>query len=120
MKLLAEEMGWAATDKKLFWTIDGGTNWKDITPKAKADWRITSAFLFRPITWLGPLRAPRQGEARDWNRRDILRARRDRRCPEKTWLVKHLNVPDPDPAEVYREKHGWILSMRHMVGFWSV
>jgi hypothetical protein len=33
MKLLTPDVGWAATNKKLFWTTDGGAQWKDITPK---------------------------------------------------------------------------------------
>jgi photosystem II stability/assembly factor-like uncharacterized protein len=33
MKLLSPQVGWAASDEKLFWTSDGGDSWKDITPR---------------------------------------------------------------------------------------
>jgi len=32
MKLLAPDVGWAAANQKLFWTVDNGSHWKDITP----------------------------------------------------------------------------------------
>jgi photosystem II stability/assembly factor-like uncharacterized protein len=31
-KLLTSTTGWAATDRMLLWTTDGGAHWKDITP----------------------------------------------------------------------------------------
>lgn len=46
MKLLTSESGWAATDKKLFWTSDGGSHWKDITPRLKREEQNVSSIFF--------------------------------------------------------------------------
>ncbi len=46
MKLLTPEVGWAATNKKLFWTVDGGASWKDITPKADHKGQAVSSVFF--------------------------------------------------------------------------
>lgn len=32
MKLLAPQTGWATLGQGLYWTVDGGTHWKDISP----------------------------------------------------------------------------------------
>ena len=48
MKLLAPNVGWAATKQKLFWTTDGGEQWKDITPKTSPGRTITSVFFVDP------------------------------------------------------------------------
>jgi len=37
MKLLTADLGWAATERTLFWTTNGGNSWKDITPKVVQD-----------------------------------------------------------------------------------
>ena len=34
MKMLAPGKGWAMTDHGLFWTVNGGRDWKDITPRS--------------------------------------------------------------------------------------
>jgi photosystem II stability/assembly factor-like uncharacterized protein len=45
-KLLAPDVGWAATNKKLFWTTDGGAQWKDITPKQDHKKQSVSSVFF--------------------------------------------------------------------------
>jgi len=32
MKLLTPQVGWAQSGQHLYWTTDGGSHWKDITP----------------------------------------------------------------------------------------
>ena len=46
MKLLTLDTGWAATNKKLFWTTDGGVQWKDITPKLSHKRQMVSSVFF--------------------------------------------------------------------------
>jgi photosystem II stability/assembly factor-like uncharacterized protein len=45
MKLFDPDAGWAATNKNLFWTTDGGAQWKDITPKANGRRVVASVFF---------------------------------------------------------------------------
>jgi photosystem II stability/assembly factor-like uncharacterized protein len=45
MKLLTSQVGWTATEDRLFWTTDGGENWKDITPHFVASTEIASVFF---------------------------------------------------------------------------
>ncbi|MFZ0773448.1 MAG: glycoside hydrolase domain-containing protein [Candidatus Sulfotelmatobacter sp.] len=46
MKLLTPYVGWAATNTKLFWTTEGGANWKDITPKSSHKHQNVSSVFF--------------------------------------------------------------------------
>ena len=50
MKLLTADTGWAATRNKLFWTTDGGANWKDITPKLDHQEQQVSSVFFLDST----------------------------------------------------------------------
>ncbi len=45
MKLLSPEMGWTATENRLFWTKDGGKQWADITPPTDSAERVASVFF---------------------------------------------------------------------------
>jgi photosystem II stability/assembly factor-like uncharacterized protein len=46
MKLQAPGVGWALADQHLFWTVDNGAKWKDITParRAGSDEHISHVF----------------------------------------------------------------------------
>lgn len=46
MKLLTSNIGWAATKSHLFWTTDGGAQWKDITPKLNHKRQMVSSVFF--------------------------------------------------------------------------
>jgi photosystem II stability/assembly factor-like uncharacterized protein len=50
MKLLTTNVGWAATNKKLFWTADGGAQWKDITPKINHKRQMISSVFFLNVS----------------------------------------------------------------------
>ena len=41
MKLLTPKIGWTATEKNLYWTIDAGNTWKNITPPSVSFGEIT-------------------------------------------------------------------------------
>jgi len=45
MKLLTPEVGWAA-DQRLFWTANGGGDWKDITPKKPVEGEEIGSIFF--------------------------------------------------------------------------
>jgi photosystem II stability/assembly factor-like uncharacterized protein len=45
MKLLTPDVGWAATARNLFWTVDSGQHWKDIAPKFGPGQSIDSVFF---------------------------------------------------------------------------
>lgn len=46
MKLLTDNVGWAATNTKLFWTTDSGASWRDITPKLGHRTQMVSSVFF--------------------------------------------------------------------------
>jgi photosystem II stability/assembly factor-like uncharacterized protein len=46
LKLLSDNVGWAATNQKLFWTTDNGEHWKDITPKLTHKRQMVSSVFF--------------------------------------------------------------------------
>jgi hypothetical protein len=46
MKLLTADTGWAATNKKLFWTTNGGARWSDITPRLEHKQQAISSVFF--------------------------------------------------------------------------
>ena len=45
MKLLTPKIGWTATGKALYWTTNGGSTWKNITPPSVSFGEITSVFF---------------------------------------------------------------------------
>jgi hypothetical protein len=45
MKLLSNNIGWAATVENLFWTSDGGHSWKNVMPKTAGQVQIRSTFF---------------------------------------------------------------------------
>ncbi len=53
MKLLTARVGWALSGRRLYWTTDGGSHWKDITPAGAASAFISSPFfLDRSTGWV--------------------------------------------------------------------
>lgn len=54
MKLLTSNVGWVSTNKYLFWTVDAGKHFKDVTPKSGHKRQIVSSVFFRDesIGWV--------------------------------------------------------------------
>lgn len=50
MKLLAPDAGWDATKRQLFWTTDGGAQWKGITPKLDHKEQSVSSIFFLDVS----------------------------------------------------------------------
>jgi photosystem II stability/assembly factor-like uncharacterized protein len=106
MKLLTPEVGWAATAQKLFWTTNGGAQWKDITPKLKHEEQgISSVFFLDSSTGWVLLRCgdnlfPSRDPLTQKSDRDL---RRDDTCFEfasttdagQRWSLAHPKITDP-------------------------
>jgi photosystem II stability/assembly factor-like uncharacterized protein len=117
MKLLTADTGWAATRNKLFWTTDGGTSWKDITPTAARGETITSVtFSDQSHGWL--LLAHRRGDDPQTGFGRALFYLARTRDGGSSWSVTELTVPNPDPNRGFSEQtwldfvdtlHGWVL-----------
>jgi hypothetical protein len=50
MKLIATNIGWAERGGRLYWTIDSGASWKDITPPISRNERLGGVFFLDPNT----------------------------------------------------------------------
>lgn len=53
MQLLSPTEGWMLTDSALLWTSDGGTAWRDVTPRDLATRPLGAFFLDAKHGWLG-------------------------------------------------------------------
>ncbi|MFZ0814714.1 MAG: glycoside hydrolase domain-containing protein [Candidatus Sulfotelmatobacter sp.] len=116
MKLLTANTGWAATRKKVFWTTDGGAQWKDITPKAKAE-RIASIFFLDEANGWVLLTYPGKEDPAS----SISEARFELASTNDSgvsWSVQLLDVPDPDLSrglsgeawlDFVDSQHGWLM-----------
>jgi photosystem II stability/assembly factor-like uncharacterized protein len=87
MKLLAFEVGWAATQNQLFWTTDGGTQWRDITPKTALPAEVASVFFLDTST--GWVLLSGNDEAQGPSRFDFASTT----DAGTTWSVTHFNPP---------------------------
>jgi photosystem II stability/assembly factor-like uncharacterized protein len=45
MKLLTPNIGWVVTENNLYWTIDAGNTWKNITPPSASFENIAAVFF---------------------------------------------------------------------------
>jgi photosystem II stability/assembly factor-like uncharacterized protein len=117
MKLLTPNVGWAATNQKLFWTTDGGAEWKDITPKAKAQRTIASVFFLDAANGWALL----SYSGKEDPTTSISEALFDLATTGDSgasWSVQHLDVPDPDLSrglsgeawlDFVDSQHGWLM-----------
>jgi photosystem II stability/assembly factor-like uncharacterized protein len=117
MKLLTPNIGWAATNQKLFWTTDDGAHWKDITPKTKPGRTITSAFFLDPSHgWM--VLAFKGEENQQTGINETLFELASTTDAGDNWSVKQLELLDPDPRrglsgqtwlDFVDAMHGWVL-----------
>lgn len=117
MKLLTPDVGWAATNKKLFWTTNGGAGWKDITPRTTEQRTIASVFFLDTLNGWAVL-AYAGKENPKTNISDTLFELASTTDSGTNWSVQHLDVPDPDfsrglSGEAWLDfvdsQHGWLL-----------
>ena len=128
MKLLTPDVGWAATNKKLFWTTDGGAQWKDITPKLDhKEQRVSSVFFLDASSgwaWLSC------SDGRDPIVDDVCFEFASTTNAGENWSVVHPKIVDPVPPSVITEdgqgfsgktfldftdvQHGWAILKRNL------
>jgi len=128
MKLLTADVGWAATNKKLFWTTDGGAQWKDITPKLDHKRQmVSSVFFLDPSTGWVLLSC---GDDRDPIADDVCFEFAATTNAGESWSVVHPKIVDPVPPRVITEdgqgfsgttflsfadsQHGWAILKRNL------
>lgn len=127
-KLLTTSTGWAATKNKLFWTTDGGTHWKDITPKLKHKRQLVSSvfFLNDQIGWV----LIGCGDDVDPIADDVCFEFASTADAGRNWSLVHPKIVDPVPRSVITEdgqgfsstsfldfsdaQHGWAILKRSL------
>jgi photosystem II stability/assembly factor-like uncharacterized protein len=117
MKLLAPDVGWAATKDKIFWTANGGAQWSDITPKTKAQ-RIIASVFFLDSSNGWALLAYAGKEYPTSGISETLFELASTSDSGASWSVQHLDVPDPDSSrglsgeawlDFLDSQHGWLM-----------
>jgi photosystem II stability/assembly factor-like uncharacterized protein len=117
MKLLNSEVGWAATNRRLFWTTTGGHEWKDITPKAKTDGTIASVFFLDVANgWVLLSYASKEDPGTGLS--ETLFDLASTTNSGESWSINRLDFPDPDPSrglsgeawlDFVDAQHGWLM-----------
>ncbi len=111
MKLLAVDVGWAATKSHLFWTDDNGSHWKDVTPPGRSA-EISSVF-FVDVSMGWVILARRNQATNDVAGFDLASTTNAGR----EWTVTPVRIPHLDPAAnlpgdarvfFLDELHGWL------------
>src|SRR5216684_7615817 len=101
MKLLTPDVGWAATSQKLFWTIDAGAHWKDITPKLNHKRQMLSSVFFLDAStgWV----LLNCGDDRDPKIDDVCFEFASTNDSGQSWSIGHPKIVDPVPQSVIIE-----------------
>jgi photosystem II stability/assembly factor-like uncharacterized protein len=117
MKLLNSEVGWAATNRRLFGTTTGGHEWKDITPKAKTDRTISSVFFLDVANgWVLLSYASKEDPGTGLS--ETLFDLASTTNSGESWSINRLDFPDPDPSrglsgeawlDFVDAQHGWLM-----------
>ena len=105
MKLLTADVGWAATDKKLFWTTDNGAHWKNITPTLNHKHQTVSSVFFLDASKGWVLLSC--GDDRDTLADEGCWALASTINAGGTWLVQQEKVPVPFSREYLRDSTGF-------------
>jgi len=101
-KLLTSDVGWAATDKKLLWTTDGGAQWNDITPKVEhKKQQVSSVFFLDASTGWVLLGC---GDDRDPIVDDSCFEFASTTSAGERWSVVRPEVVDPVPPSCFSER----------------
>ena len=105
MKLLTDNVGWAATDNRVFWTTDNGANWKDITPKFKHQVQMVSSVFFLDTStgWVLMKCADDKDNVADEGCWEVA-ATSD---AGQSWEVLHENITVPFSREQVEEGHNF-------------
>jgi photosystem II stability/assembly factor-like uncharacterized protein len=105
MKLLTPNVGWAATKDKLFWTTDGGAQWKDITPKVDHKGQaVSSVFFLDSSTGLMLLSC---GDGRDLATDGSCFELASTSNAGETWSVTQEKIAQPFSKEQLEDGYGF-------------
>jgi probable HAF family extracellular repeat protein len=113
MKLQTSQVGWAASENRVFRTNNAGENWKDITPKAESSSEIASVFFLNGhIGWV--LFSVRDAITNDVARFDLSSTTNG----GASWITTPVRIPNFDSrsnalagdARMYfvDSSHGWV------------
>jgi photosystem II stability/assembly factor-like uncharacterized protein len=127
IKLLTPDTGWAATENKLYRTIDGGANWKDITPKLHHKKQfVSSVFFLDAFTGWILLHC---GDERDPGADDVCFEFASTKDAGQNWSVVHPGIVDSVPQTDFTDwtgysgktflhfadwQHGWAILKRNL------
>ena len=109
MQLLAPSTGWVADNGHLFWTVDNGTHWKDISPDPVVH-PVDVFFLDTLHAWALLIAADEEKGLISF----VVAATSD---AGQTWSKSVINVPSQKPDELdgtawldfVDSAHGWIV-----------
>jgi photosystem II stability/assembly factor-like uncharacterized protein len=92
LKLLAPDVGWAASSTQLFWTTTDGAQWKDITPSTVRTGKLASVFFLDTITgWvLVTRRNPATGDVSGFDLVATVNG-------GGNWTTTTVRIPNLDP-----------------------
>lgn len=116
MKLLDQQTGWAASDNKVFWTTNGGAEWRDITPKLNHNWQHLSSVFFLNASRGWVLLRCADGTSDGYD--DVCFEIASTTDSGASWSIAHPTVTDPDPEAGFSQNgyinftdslHGWII-----------
>lgn len=109
MKMLSSQTGWALNSGALFWTTDGGSHWKNITPVTKTKHALTDAsFLDATTGWALLVHEDESG--------DLQFDQGATTDSGTTWAISHIKVSQQVPDEFtgqasiyfFDRLNGWI------------
>lgn len=122
MELLKPNLGWASTGFGLYWTTDGGSSWKDITPQNTSGFCRCSDKRVQTLFFLNARRGWALMDYFEYRSRapatPVLASTTDAGA---TWSQKRLRFPGFDPKQIplpYQfpikisfadPEHGWML-----------
>jgi len=109
MKLLTSQVGWAASQSRLFWTTSTGDSWSEITPKASTPMTIASVFFLDASTGWALL----SDENEDKPRFTLASTT----SAGSTWTLTAITIPEAQTIQLSGggcidfsdSLHGWIV-----------
>jgi photosystem II stability/assembly factor-like uncharacterized protein len=87
LKLLAPDIGWAASSRRLYWTASGGGDWTDVTPKTASPEDIASVFFLDVSHGWALLATSDQADSRRFDLASTSNS-------GESWSITPVTIPD--------------------------